>query len=102
MSEAEAVRLGRRNGGIEPAIPKLVEAQGQGGGDHGDQERFLGAVHEAYPRAGQQGPADLSAAPVTPAGRKRQQGEEDQQDFVNVIPAVENHRGRDCREQASP
>ena len=102
VAELEAARLCGRGGGVQPAVPKLVQAQGQRGGGQRDDERFLGRVHEAHARAGEQGPADLPAAPVTPAGGERQEGEEDQQDFVNVIAAVEDHRRGDGREQGGP
>src|ERR1035437_6016191 len=102
MDELEARRLGRWGGGVETTIPKLVEAQGQGSGDQGDKERFLGGVHEPPACAGQQGPAELPAAPVTPAGGERQERKEDQQDFVNVIAAVEDYRRGYRREKGSP
>ena len=36
---------------------------------------------------------------VSPAGSERQQSEEDQQHFVDVIAAIENHRGRNREQQ---
>ena len=59
-------------------------------------------MHKTHARAGEQGPANLPATPVAPPGGKCQEGEEDQQDFVDVVAAVEDHRRRSSRKKGGP
>ena len=59
-------------------------------------------MHQAQTDAREQSPTDIPTSPVTPPGGEREEGEEDQQHFVNVILAVEDHRRGDGRKDGRP
>src|SRR3954463_10216025 len=96
-------KIGSRAGARGATRPTNAHSNcGNGDRCERDHKGFLGRVHQADARAGENRPFAVPGLEVAPQRSEQKRCKKDQQHFVNEIAAIENHGRRNGDEQRGP